>query len=156
MLGLLATMSALLGFYGLTAVVVDLGGHGFVDNLRLELAANLGYLQAGLVIGPAFGALGGWWRRTRSIRASIVVGVLLMAEPLVLAAMGAVNSGGVVTGGRLPLVIRLVPGWGLSASAGTIRIAVYVAEFLVGLACVLVVWRRSPGEPRAGGVALDA
>jgi Family of unknown function (DUF6518) len=80
--GLTATASALLGYYLVSAAVVG------------ELAvfsSNRGYLQGGVVTGLAFGALGAWWGQRRELSATIVAGVLLMAEPLVLLALGAVG-----------------------------------------------------------------
>lgn len=145
LLGLLATMVALGGFYLLTTLVVDLGGHGFLDDLRRELSANRGYFQGGVVTGPLFGALGAWWRQSRSLRASLLAGALMMAEPLVLVMLGTVFSGGVLPpGGALPTVVRMVPGWGLSADSRAISIAGYCAEFSLGLAVVLGAVLRSP------------
>ena len=145
--GLLATMAALVGFYLLSSIVQDLGGHGFFADLRLELSANRGYLEGGLITGPLFGALGSWWRRTRTLPASILAGVLLMAEPLALLLLGAFGPGGVLPAG--PMVVRLVPGWGLSNDASTVSIAVYAAEFALGLAVVLFAARRTPRSLRA-------
>jgi hypothetical protein len=143
--GLLATVTALAGFYLFTTFVVDLGHHGLVGDLRLEFAANRGYFEGGLVTGPLFGALGCWWRRTRTLPASIVAGSLLMAEPLVLLLGGAVGPHHVLAGGNgLPVVARMVWGWGLAASSSTIALSVYAAEFALGLFVVLLVaWRRS-------------
>jgi hypothetical protein len=92
LLGFGATMAALVGFYLLASVVQDLGGHGFVGDLRLELTANWGYIQGGIVTGPLFGALGAWWARSRELHASVVAGVLLMAEPIVLVLIAALGS----------------------------------------------------------------
>lgn len=146
--GLLATTAALVGFYLLSSIVQDLGGHGFFADLRLELSANRGYLEGGLITGPLFGALGSWWRRTRTLPASILAGVLLMAEPLALLLLGAFGPGGVLPAGP-PMVVRLVPGWGLSNDASTVSIAVYAAEFALGLAVVLFAARRAPRSLRA-------
>jgi hypothetical protein len=149
-LGLLATMTALVAFYAVTTLFMDLGGHGYGGNLRLELSANRGYLEGGLVSGLLFGALGGWWRRSRPVRASILVGVLLMAEPIVLVVLGAVHSGGALPpSAGLPAVIRIVPGWGLSAHSGAASIGVYAAEFIVGLGMVLAATVRSRRVPAA-------
>jgi hypothetical protein len=145
LLGLLATMVALVGFYVLTTLVVDLGGHGFLDDFRKELSANRAYLEGGLVTGPLFGALGAWWRQTRSLRSSVLAGALMMAEPLVLVLVGLVFSGGVLPSvGGLPLVVRILPGWELSADRSAISIAVYAAEFGLGLAVVLLAVLRPP------------
>src|SRR5881275_146458 len=89
LLGLAATMSALFGFYVLTSLLVDLGNHGIVQDLGRELEANRIYLASGLLSGPLFGALGAWWRRSRSLGASVVAGTLLVGEPIVLAGVGA-------------------------------------------------------------------
>jgi hypothetical protein len=138
LLGLAATMTALAGFYLFSTVVVDLGGHGFAGDLRLELSANRGYFEGGLLSGPVFGALGAWWQQRRSYRASAVAGVLLMAEPLVLLALARAFPGGASTDNGLPMLTRLIPGWGLPLSSGATALAVYGAEFAVGLALLAV------------------
>jgi len=125
LVGLLATLAALAGFYVLTTLVVDLGRHGLLGDLRLEFAANRGYFEGGLMAGPLFGALGCWWRQTRSLPASIVAGGLLMAA-----------------GSGLPLIARMVWGWGLGFDSGAIPLFVYGLEFAVGLVVVLLVMRR--------------
>jgi hypothetical protein len=146
LVGLLATAAALTGFYLLTTFVTDLGGHGLVGDLRLEFAANRGYFEGGLLTGPLFGALGSWWRRDRTLPASIVAGVLLMAEPLVLLLGGALGPNHVLaTGNGVPLVFRMVWGWGLAWSSSAIALSVYAAEFAIGLGVVLfVAWRHGP------------
>jgi hypothetical protein len=129
--GLLATVSALAGFYLLTTLVVNLGGHGFVGDLRLELRGNRVYFEAGVVTGPLFGALGAWWQRRRTTPAALLVGALLIAEPVVMAAVGAANSG-----------------WGLSADSGTSEWSVYALEFGIGVGLlVLAVRRRRQRNP---------
>ena len=148
-LGLVATIAALVGFYLLTAAVVDLGVSGFPASLRVELSANRGYLEGGLLSGPLLGLAGAWWHRSRALPAAVVVGALLMAEPIVLLLLGAALPGGALApGGGLPLVVRMLPGWGLSADAGALRIAVYGAEFALGLALAVLGWRRAPAEHR--------
>jgi hypothetical protein len=56
--GLAATLCALAGFYLLSTLVQSLGGHGFLDDLRIELTGNRAYFEGGIVTGPIFGALG--------------------------------------------------------------------------------------------------
>lgn len=147
LVGLLATLAALAGFYVLTTLVVDLGRHGLLGDLRLEFAANRGYFEGGLLAGPLFGALGCWWRQTRSLPASIVAGGLLMAEPLVLLLGGAVGPHHVLAAGSgLPLIARMVWGWGLGFDSGAIPLFVYGVEFAVGLVVVLLVMRRRPAR----------
>lgn len=150
--GLVATTVALISFYLLISLVQDLGAHGFVGDLRLEISANRGYIQGGIVTGPLFGALGAWWRQSRTLHASALAGALLMAEPVVLLLLDAFGPGGVLpSGGALPAVVRIVPGWGLSADSSTISIAVYAGEFILGLAVLLLVALRPPRPLRASG-----
>jgi hypothetical protein len=156
LVGLFATMIALTAFYLITMLYIDLAGHGYFADLRLELSANRGYFEGGLVTGLSFGALGGWWQRTRSPRASILVGGLMIAEPLVLVAMGAVHSGGVLSSSSgLPLVMRMMTGWSLSADSGTISIAVYCAEFAGGVCLAVLGAQRSRRDPRRELVPID-
>ena len=149
LLWLLATMVALLGFYLLTVLVIDLNAHGFLNELRRELRANRVYLEGGLLTGPSFGIVGWLWRQNRSLRASLLAGALLMGEPLVLILIGAVFSGGVLPGGPLPDVVRIVPGWGLSADRPATSIAVYATEFSFGLAVILLTVMRSRSADQA-------
>ena len=123
-LGLAATMLALVGFYLLNAVFVELGAHTFAGNLGRELLANRVYLEAGVVSGPIFGLLGAWSRRSRSVRTSIVAGVLLVAEPVVLGVSG--------------LIPLDVPSMG-----------VYVAEAVCGLAILTLAVLRGTGMAEA-------
>ena len=107
LLGLLATTVALVAYYLLSSLVWDLGDHGFVGDLRLVLSANRGYLEAGIVTGPVFGALGAWWGQSRRLRASIIAGILLMAEPIVLLLLGAVGPDHVLPSeSGAPTVVR--------------------------------------------------
>jgi Family of unknown function (DUF6518) len=122
-LGLAATTAALAAFYVFSTLAVDVGGHGLVADLRIELVANRYYFAGGLVTGPIFGAVGAWWRRSRSLRVSIVTGGLLMGEPIALAMLGGVD---------VPRAIPLLSGWGFPSSGDTIAFSVYVAEFAAG------------------------
>jgi hypothetical protein len=150
LLGLLATMAALLTFYLFTTALIDLAGNGYVDNLRLELIANKVYFEGGLVSGLLFGSLGGWWSRTKPVRLSILVGAVLMVEPLVLILLAVVLPGGVAgPESGLPLLIRIIPGWGLSIDSGPETIAVYTVEFVAGLVTVLFGVRRARRDRRA-------
>jgi hypothetical protein len=85
LIGLVATMVALFGFYALTSIPVNLGGHTFLGDLFRELRANRIYLAGGLVSGPVFGALGAWWTQRGTLPASLLAGALLIAEPFVTA-----------------------------------------------------------------------
>lgn len=137
LLGSLATMSALLGFYLLTSLVLaeDLGGHGILDNFGRELLANRTYLVGGALSGLLFGALGAWRRVTRSLDAGVLAGVLLVGEPIAIAAH--------VVPLRPPLLV----------SIDAVQIAVYAAEVALGLVVLLVVLSRSAG--RSTGATLS-
>ena len=126
LIGLLATATALFGFYVFTSFLVDLGGHGALGNLLRELRANRIYLGAGALSGPIFGALGAWWRSRRSVGATLVAGALLIGEPIVLTGIGILVPATVV--GR-----------------NGVAMGVYVAEFALGL---LLLWlgRRLDGS----------
>ena len=123
LLGLAATMFALFGFYLLTSLVVDLGHHGIIRDLGRELGANRIYLVSGILSGPLFGALGAWWRTTRSLRASVVAGALMVGEPIVMAVVGVLSP------------VTLV---GLNS----ISVTVYAAELTLGLVVLLVARSR--------------
>jgi len=129
LLGLLATMSALLGFYLLTSLLVELGRPGLLDNFGREFWANRFYFVSGVLSGPLFGALGAWWRKTRSVGASVVAGVLMMGEPIVLALIGVVFPATVV--GR-----------------NAVSIGVYAAELTLGLLVVLLARNRAAATVR--------
>ena len=137
--GLAATLFALAGFYLLSTFVENLGGHGFLGDLRLELSGNRAYFEGGVITGPIFGALGAWQqqrRRRPRARTSLLVGALLIAEPLVVLALGPIRHHVLSASTGLPLIARIIPGWGLTADSGTAAWAVYAAELAVGVAVV--------------------
>jgi hypothetical protein len=142
--GLAATLVALAAFYLVATLVEDLGGHGFVGDLRLELSGNRIYWEDGLVSGPIFGAAGAWWRgRVPGRGPLLVVGALLAGEPLMLALLGVVEPGGVLNSGSgLPLALRILPGFGLNADTPTTSLAVYAAEMAAGVALLVMATRR--------------
>jgi hypothetical protein len=150
LLGLAATLSALFGFYLLSSMIVDLGSHSLLGDLWRELSANRIYLEAGLASGPIFGALGAWWTRTRTLGASIVVGALMIAEPLATLALGMISSNGALRSPELPAVVRGVSGWGLTpgGSGDAVSYAVYATELVVGL-CVLLLAALSARQRRS-------
>jgi Family of unknown function (DUF6518) len=132
-LGTIATMLALSGFYFAVAATSDYGLSGVRAGLGLAFHANARYFLAGLVSGPLFGMLGGWWRRRNSVRASLLVGLLLVGEPLVIAVAGSIRV--------------------LSRYSGSSQPALRVGELLVGVA--VIAWalirqarhqRRAPAE----------
>jgi hypothetical protein len=90
--GLATTLLALAAFYAVTSVFVDLGGSTPLSNLARELNANRIYLAAGLLVGPPVGVLGAWWSARRWPPVLILIGVLLIGEPIALTALGLVLS----------------------------------------------------------------
>jgi hypothetical protein len=144
LVGLAATMAALTGFYLVNALAYDQGAGSTYADLRLVFSANRGYLEGGLVTGLLFGLLGAWWSRRRGLGVSVVVGALLVAEPLVLVALGVVGPDAVASGeSGLPLFVRLVPGWGLTTDRGDVALGIYAAELVLGLVILLLAVRRS-------------
>ena len=124
LLGLPATMSALLGFYVFTTMVVNLGGHGFLGDFGLELWGNRIYLAGGVVTGLLFGALGAAWSEKLSLRTAVLAGALLVAEPIALVIFGVVFPNTVV--GR-----------------NAISMSVYGAELSLGVVVLLMARMRS-------------
>ncbi|HTC69445.1 MAG TPA: DUF6518 family protein [Acidothermaceae bacterium] len=140
-IGLAATLCALAGFYLLSTMVENLGGHGFIGDLRIELSGNREYFEGGIVTGPIFGALGAWqklWSSRPTARTSLLAGGLLIGEPLVMLGLGTFRHHVLSAGSGLPLIARIIPGWGLTASSSGAVWAVYAAELALGLAVILV------------------
>jgi hypothetical protein len=138
LVGLVATLCALAGFYLLSTLVENLGGHGFLGDLRLGLSGNRAYFEGGVITGPIFGALGSWWRRRPTARTSLLAGGLLIAEPLVMLALGPIHHRVLSAGTGLPLIARIIPGWGLTGNSGAAAWAVYAAELALGVAVVAI------------------
>jgi hypothetical protein len=134
LLGLAATCVALGAFYALTTLLIRI-------DLRTELVANRAYFEGGLVTGLVFGALGAWWARRRTLSATVVAGALMMAEPVTLALIGATGLSVIPASSGLPLVVRVVPGWGLTSGWPALQLAVYAAEFATGAALVALALR---------------
>jgi hypothetical protein len=133
-LGLAATLMALSGFYLAFALSADLGDHGFAGDLYLTLIGyNSRYFLAGLVSGPAFGAIGAWWSARGSAPASIGVGLVLLCEPLAIALIGRVGS-----------LARLAGGWAESDPRP------YIGEFLLGLVVLAAGYVMGQLRPRGG------
>lgn len=89
LVGLVATLAGLVGFYATLTVVLAgrLGGGGFGAELLVEMEANRIYVLFGSLAGPVFGALGAHLRAHAARAVGIAVAILLMGEPLVLAAI---------------------------------------------------------------------
>lgn len=79
--GLAATLAALAGFYIANSVVLELGPHPWLTDLALTVRSGLYWGERALVTGPVFGALGGWWRRDRSLAAAATIAAMFVLEP---------------------------------------------------------------------------
>jgi Family of unknown function (DUF6518) len=80
--GVLASMTALCGFYVANAFVLDLGPHSWLDDISLTVKAGRLFFALAVVSGPSFGALGARWNRTRSRWLAVLIAGLLVVEPL--------------------------------------------------------------------------
>jgi hypothetical protein len=80
--GVLASMTALCGFYVANAFVLDLGPHSWLDDISLTANAGRLFFALAVISGPLFGALGAWWNRMRSRWLAVLVAALLVVEPL--------------------------------------------------------------------------
>jgi hypothetical protein len=68
----------------------------------------------------------------------LLAGGLLIAEPLVMVALGPIHHHVLSAGTGLPLIARIIPGWGLTANSGAAAWAVYAAELALGVAVVAI------------------
>lgn len=139
LIGLATTTSALTGWYLYAGIAEDVGGHGFIGDLRLEFLANCVYFAAGLLSGPLFGAAGAWWRRTRTAPSGLVAGALLIGEPLVMGTLTLLHHLGVLSADtRLPGFLSLAAHtWIADWLAG----GVLAGEFLLGVLVALLARR---------------
>jgi len=80
--GLLATLAALTGFYFAESFVLDLGQHSWLTDLSLTMGTITYYAERGVLTGPAFGALGQWWRQRRSTAAAGLIAAAFVLEPV--------------------------------------------------------------------------
>jgi hypothetical protein len=135
-LGLAATVTALLGFYLAVAVTTDDQLPTLGEHLAHVLRENRRWLFSGLVSGPVVGAFGAWVRqRARDVATAVAVvtGLLLVAEPFVIVAA------------------RLVPGW-RQVVHWTLDPGPYLAEAVLGVLILVITWRRGrcPDTPVPG------
>jgi hypothetical protein len=149
--GLAATLVALLAFYAFTGLVADLDGRSFPADVPLWVRANRAYLEAGVLAGPVCGTLGSWWSRARRPRLLTLIGLLLVAEPASLAALGLLRpvTRRLVDVG-LPGAVRLVSGWGIGPDASTQALVVYAVEAAAGVALLVSVRLGQRAVRRSG------
>ena len=144
-LGLAATAAALVTFYAMTTHLMGAEAGGVV----YQLTQNRAYLEAGVVTGPLLGVSGWWLSRRIRLAAALISGVALAAEPVVLSVMGAVFSRVADQASRLiPLVVRIIPGWGITPDTSPVTLSAYAVEAAVGLALIAyVMFRRREMTP---------
>ena len=82
LIGLIATLLALTGFYLANAFVLDLGPHSTLHDIWLTLSP-LGnpWFRFGVISGSAFGALGAWLAGRHAVWLGAAVAALLIFEP---------------------------------------------------------------------------
>lgn len=124
--GLVATESALVGFYVAEAMVFagHLGASGPLGDLAIMLRAGLVFFVLGALSGPLTGAMGAWLGQRHRTWMLPVAGALLAGEPLVAQ---------LVAGHPLlpaPLYLALAGGWSM---VSVIEIATGAGILLAGL-----------------------
>jgi hypothetical protein len=130
-LGLVVTLSALLGYFAMTYSPIEIHPWTF-DRFTTGMVAittrgwyNPVYILGGLVTGPLFGFLGQRWRVRRSwISATLVAGALCL-EPVARWAVGQLMPPAHV--------------WGVEVALGTVAAAMF--------AYALMTWRRMDRVP---------
>lgn len=132
--GLAATLAALAGFYVANSFVLDLGPHPWLTDLGLTIRGGLYWAERALVSGPIFGALGGWWRRDRSLAAAAVIAAMFVLEP---AAWWLYN---LHIGGGAAYAVPQYP-------------ALWLGEIAVGVAAFSVLRTRRANRPTADHVS---
>lgn len=92
--GLALSLVALGSFYSANAYVLQLGPHPWIVDMRLAFDGGKKFFVLAILSGPAFGLLGCWWAKTRSIVVPIGMAILFVLEPF--AALATQSSGSAV------------------------------------------------------------
>jgi hypothetical protein len=136
--GLMVSLTALVAFYILTAVVVPFDGLGVLASTTRWISVNRAYLEGGLLTGPVLGGLGGGWREHwKTGRRTLLIGGILAGEPLILLGLGWFTDGVSESSSHLPMLLRILPGWGLTTDRPTPQLATYAAECCLGLLLII-------------------
>jgi hypothetical protein len=91
--GLGVSLIALASFYLASTVVLQLGPHPWLVDLRPTFEGGKHFFVLALVSGPVFGGLGGWWASRRSLVAPLLVAALFVLEPAFAILYGAPGTG---------------------------------------------------------------
>jgi hypothetical protein len=101
------SLVALVGFYVANTYVLQLGSHPWIVDLRLTFEGGRRFFVLALISRPVFGALGGWWEKTNSIMAPMVVAALFVLEPIFAMATRS-NGSTIVWASEMVVVISAV------------------------------------------------
>lgn len=120
LVGLVASWTALGGFYAADPIVWNLGHQGFWANILLTMMAGKQWFVLACMSGPTFGALGA----LRARRYAVVIPVLILLEPVAHA-----------------LATVATP-----VAAGSHAFVVWGTEFVIGVVAVFVVRHQASRE----------
>ena len=110
--GLVASVTALGGFYATDPLVWNLTHHGLLANILLTIVAGKEWFVLAFISGPTFGALGA----LRGRRYAVVIPVLILLEP-VAHAIATVAT-------HVPVVSDAFWVWGLEFASGIVAVLV--------------------------------
>jgi hypothetical protein len=105
LVGIAVTVTALLGFYVSNSLVLALGRHPWLTDLRLAVSGGQRYFAYAVVTGPVFGAAGAMIRRRGALLAA-TAGLCLL-EPLAWAAYDHAHALPVQGGGAYGAEVAL-------------------------------------------------
>jgi hypothetical protein len=126
LVGIAATLAALLGFYVAEAAILDLGSHPWYTDLQLTLRAGRYWATWGLLSGTVYGALGGIWASRRIAAAPVAVGLAFICEPLIALVLSRAG----IWGGAALLSYRWIS----------------ISEVLIGVGCLAFVAVQTRGR----------
>jgi hypothetical protein len=128
--GLLTTVAALVGFYLANAFVLDLGPHSSLHDIGLTLDVGNLWFKAGVVSGPAMGALGAWAASRSLLTVIAIAAATVLFEPLAVF-LAYRGSNGLFSAGD--------GAWN----------GVYAVEAVIGAGAAAVLWRVRTRQRRA-------
>lgn len=81
MVGFMASLCALAGFYFANSFVLDLGSHTWMVDVSLTLRSGWFYFVLSILSGPCLGLLGAWHIRRKPLTPALLVALLFVLEP---------------------------------------------------------------------------
>ncbi len=97
-MGLALSLAALGSFYAANSYILQLGPHPWIVDLRLAFDAGKRFFVLASLSGPAFGWIGSWWAKTKSLVVPIGMALLFVLEPFAVLAAKSSGSAIVWTG----------------------------------------------------------